>query len=111
MQPMRFLGKFILNMLKDLKDKEIREFVKQKLTDMLKKTEKSLLNGIMKMWIYNNATLPKMTWKLTIYNFPYIYVHREFGSNLHQILEKWAGKQMYHQECSIQKQEEIRASP
>ncbi|XP_072030417.1 uncharacterized protein [Amphiura filiformis] len=86
-QPMRFLGKLIF---KDLKDIEIRESVKQKLTDMLKKTDKSLLNGIMKMWIYNNAILPKMTWEFTIYNFPIKFIGG-LEATCTKYLKRWAG--------------------
>ncbi|XP_072039563.1 uncharacterized protein [Amphiura filiformis] len=87
-QPMRFLGKLIF---KDLKDKKIRESVKQKLTDMLKKTDKSLLNGIMKMWIYNNAILPKMTWEFTIYNFPITSYIEGLEATCTKYLKRWAG--------------------
>ena len=87
-QPMRFLGKRIF---KDLKDKEIRESVKQKLTDMLKETDKSLLNRIMKMWICNNAITPKMTWKFTIYNFPVTYIE-SLEATCIKYLKIWAGK-------------------
>ncbi|XP_072020302.1 uncharacterized protein [Amphiura filiformis] len=84
---MRFLGKLIF---KDMKDKEIRESVKHKLTDMLKRTDKSLLNGIMKLWIYNNAILPKMTWEFTIYNFPNTYIEG-LEATCTKYLKKWAG--------------------
>ena len=84
---MRFLGKLIFE---DLKDQAIAQSVKGKLEDMLKSTEKSQLNGIMKMWIYNNTIIPKMTWEFTIYNFPITYVE-----NLEAIctknLKRWAG--------------------
>ena len=57
---------------------------------MLKVTVKSQLYGIMKMWIYNNAIIPKITWGFTIYNFPIAYVE-----NLEAIctkyLKRWAG--------------------
>ena len=62
-QPMRFLGKLIFE---DLKDQAIRQSVKGKLKDMLKATEESQLNGIIKMWMYNTAIIPKMTWEFTI---------------------------------------------
>ena len=57
---------------------------------MLKATKKSQLNVIMKMWLYNNAIIPKMTWEFTIYNFPITYV-----VNLEAIctkyLKRWVG--------------------
>ena len=70
-QPMRFLGKFIFT---DLKDHAIRQSVKDKLAHMLKTTDKSQLNGIMKMWIYNNAIIPKLTWEFIIHNFPITFL-------------------------------------
>ena len=63
-QPIRFLGKLIY---KVLKDDDIRQMVNQKLLSMFNITEKSLLTGIMKMWIYNNTIILKMTWASTIY--------------------------------------------
>ena len=86
-QPMRFPGKLIF---KDLKDKEVRKSVRQKLTDMLKKTDKSLLNGIMKMWVYDNAILPKMTWEFTIYNLPITYIE-SWDATCTKYLKRWAG--------------------
>ena len=62
-QPIRFLGKLIY---KDLKDNDIRQMVNQRLLSMLNTTEKSQLTGIMKLWIYNNAIIPKMTWEFAI---------------------------------------------
>ena len=64
-QPMRFLGKLTF---KDLKDKEIRE-------------SKSLVYGIKKMVIYNNAFLSQND--MGVYQ-AITYIE----SNLHQILEK-----------------------
>ncbi|XP_072021339.1 uncharacterized protein [Amphiura filiformis] len=57
-QPMRFLGKLIYE---DLKDDGIRQMINQKLSAMLKTTDKSQLNGIKKMWIYNHMIIPKIT--------------------------------------------------
>ena len=86
-QPMRFLGRLIFE---DLKDQAIRQSVRGKLVDMLKATEKSQLNGIMKMWIYNNAIIPKMTWEFTIYNFPITYVE-SLAAVCTKYLKRWDG--------------------
>ena len=66
-QPMRFLGKLFYA---DLKDDGIRQMINQKLSSMLRTTDSSKLNGIMKMLIYNHVIIPKMTCEFTIYNLP-----------------------------------------
>ena len=88
-QPMRFLGKLIFE---DLKDQAIRQSVTGKLKDVLKateKSEKSQLNGIMKMWLYNNAIIPKITWEFTIYNFQITYVEN-LEATCTKYLKRWA---------------------
>ena len=82
-QPVMFLGKLIN---KDLKDDGIRNQVTSKLQDLLQLTDKIQINGIMKLWMYNNAILPRLTWEFTIYNFPISFVenwgcmhHQEMG--------------------------------
>jgi hypothetical protein len=85
-QPMRFLGKLIF---KDLKDDVIRQSVKKKLTDMLKTTDQSQLNGIMKLWVYNNMIIPKMTWEFTVYNFPITYIGN-LEATCTKYLKRWA---------------------
>ena len=47
-QPMRFLEKLFYA---DLKDDGIRQMINQNLSSMLRTTDSSKLNGIMKMWI------------------------------------------------------------
>ena len=84
---MRFLGRLIFE---DLKDQTIRQSVKGKLEDMLQATEKSQLNGIMKMWIYNNTIIPKMTWEFTIYNLPITYI-KSLEAICTKYLKRWAG--------------------
>ena len=89
-QPMRFLGKLTFE---DLKHQAIRQSVKGKLKDVLKateKSEKSQLNGIIKMWLYNNAIIPKMTWEFTIYNFQITYVENQEATST-KYLKRWAG--------------------
>ena len=72
-QPVRFLGKLIYE---DLKDDGIRNQVTSKLQDLLQLTDKSQINGIMKLWMYNNAILPRLTWEFTIYNFLISFVDK-----------------------------------
>ena len=86
-EPMKFLGKLIY---KDLKDDDIRLRVKQKLNDMLLRTDRCQLNGVMKMWIYNNAIIPRLSWEFTIYNFPITFVE-SLESTCTKYLKKWAG--------------------
>ena len=86
-EPMKFLGKL---MYKDLKDDDIRMRVRQKLSGMLKTTDQCQLNGPMKMWIYNNAIVPRLTWELTIYNFPMTYIE-SLETTCTKFLKKWAG--------------------
>ncbi|XP_072017385.1 uncharacterized protein [Amphiura filiformis] len=86
-QPMRFLGKLIYE---DLKDDGIRKMSNQKLSAMLKTTDKSPLNGIMKMWIYNHMIIPKMTWEFTIYNLPKTYIEN-LEATCTKYLKRWAG--------------------
>jgi len=86
-EPIKFLGKLIY---KDLKDDEIRLKVKKKLNDMLVTTDKCQLSGIMKMWIYNNAIIPRVTWEFTIYNFPVTFVEG-LEAICTKYLKKWAG--------------------
>ena len=83
-QPMRYLGKLVFE------DQAIRQSVKGKLKDMLKATEKSQRNGIMKMWIYNNEIIPKMIWEFTIYNFLITYVEN-LEAVCTRYLKRWAG--------------------
>lgn len=86
-QPVRFLGKLIY---KDLKDNEIRSQVTEKLNGLLDATERSQINGPMKLWMYNNAILPRLTWEFTIYNFPISFVEK-LEAACTKYLKKWAG--------------------
>ncbi|XP_072046549.1 uncharacterized protein [Amphiura filiformis] len=86
-QPMQFLGKLIYE---DLKDDGIRRMINQKLSAMLKTTDKSHLNGIMKMWIYNHMIISKMTWEFTIYNLPKTYIEN-LEATCTKYLKGWVG--------------------
>ena len=86
-EPIRFLGKLFYA---DLKDEGIRRMVNEKLSNLLRTTDSSDLNGIMKMWIYNHVIIPKMTWEFTIYNFPITYIEK-LEATCTKYLKKWAG--------------------
>ena len=88
---LRYLGKLSY---KDLKDDDMRQIVNQKLLSMLNINEKSQLTEIMQMWIYNNATIPKITWEVTIYNFPMTYI-QNLEASCTKYLKKWAGISKY----------------
>ncbi|XP_072025165.1 uncharacterized protein [Amphiura filiformis] len=85
--PKRFPGKLIYD---DLKDDGIRQMINQKLSAMLKTTDKSQLNGTMKMWIYNHMIIPKLTWAFTINNLPKTYIEN-LEAACTKYLKRWAG--------------------
>ena len=41
----------------------------------------------MKIWIYNNASIPKMAWEFTIYSFPIIFLENLVAT---KHLNRWA---------------------
>ena len=86
---LRFLGKLIYE-AEDLKNDGIRNQVTSKLQDLLELTDKSQTNGIMKLWMYNNAILPRLTWEFTIYNFPISFVEKVEAACT-EYLKRWAG--------------------
>ena len=53
---------------------------------MLETTEKSQLNGIMKMRIYNDAIIPKMTWEFSIFHFPITFFENLESTYVQQML-------------------------
>ena len=69
--PIKFLGHWIYV---NLDDSETRAMIKNKLEDLLKKVDESVLNGIMKCWVYNHLVVSKVTWELMVYNLPNTFV-------------------------------------
>ena len=66
-KPVKFLGRVIDG---HLDDKVAREDVMVELTSLLKVIDKSYLTGMMKCWIYQHLIIPKIKWKLLIYDVP-----------------------------------------
>ena len=86
-RPMKFLGMWIyLNM----EVKELRANVKKKLQDMMESISEDVIAGPMKVWLYNNLVVSKMSWDFIVYNFPLTFV-RSLEAICNKYLKKWLG--------------------
>ena len=85
--PIKFLGHWIYV---NLSDSETRKMIVDKLTGMLVKVDESVINGIMKCWVYNHLITSKVTWELMVYNLPITFV-RELEALCTKYLKSWLG--------------------
>ena len=70
-KPIKFLGHWIYI---NLDDSETRRMIEAKLIGLLDKVDDSVINGIMKCWIYNHLGTNKVAGDLMIYNLPISFV-------------------------------------
>ena len=72
-KPVKFLGRCIDG---QLDDKAAREEMMITLKALLGTVDKCYLTGLMKCWIYQHIIVPRMQWKLMIYDVPISQVER-----------------------------------
>ena len=70
-EPLKTLGRIYNS---SVTDKTAREDLRKKIIDLVQKLDKSLLTGIMKVWVYQNLLLAMIGWPLTIYEIPLSWV-------------------------------------
>lgn len=86
-KPVKALGRIIDGSLSDRKQKAELE---EKIVEGLKMLDKSDLYGMMKVWSYQHLLLPRISWKLMIYEIPLSWVE-VIEPKINKYLRKWLG--------------------
>ena len=86
-EPLKTLGRIYNN---SVTDKIAREDLRKKIIDLVQKLDKSLLTGIMKVWVYQNLLLAMIGWPLMIYEILLSWVEA-VETYLNSYLRKWLG--------------------
>ena len=86
-KPVKMLGRWIRG---ELSDRRSRLELEERFTEGMKLVEKSLITGIMKLWIYQHLSIPKLGWMLMIYEIPVSWIEKlEVSANGY--IKKWLG--------------------
>jgi len=83
----KFLGRWTGMKLKDF---EVANFVKQEFLKMMEIVGNDPVNGLMKLWMYQNFVLSKFSWPFMIYNFSITFM-KKLEAKSTAMLKKWAG--------------------
>ena len=84
-KPFKFLGRWVYP---SLKDTENVEAATRKLENLLNKTDKLLLDGRKKSWIYQNGILPYLSWDFMMIEFSESVINK-MESCVNRRLKKW----------------------
>ena len=74
----------------NLKDSDLRTEVFEKLTEMTKIVDDSLLTGAQKVWIVDKMVIPKISWDMLIQSFTRSEV-KKWQAHLVKHYKKWTG--------------------
>ena len=83
---MKYLGRLFQA---DLNDDQIRALIIKKFEQLMTAVDKSLLTGMMKVWIYDHAVASKMSWVLMIHDLPPSWVEFNLQRTTTRMLKKW----------------------
>eukprot|EP00057_Strongylocentrotus_purpuratus_P031916 XP_786079.3 PREDICTED: uncharacterized protein LOC580961 [Strongylocentrotus purpuratus] len=86
-KPVKFLGRLIDG---NLKDNVARQDMMVSLGRWLHTIDKCVLTGVMKCWIYQYLIVPRMQWKLMIYDVPVSQVEK-METLVSKKLRRWLG--------------------
>ena len=71
-------------------DRQAENDLKKNIKDLVLKIDKSLLAGVMKVWVYQNLLLAMIGWPLIIYEIPLSWVE-SVEPYFNEYLHKWLG--------------------
>ena len=83
----KFLGRVIAY---DLKEKKQELAIQQKFVHRMDVIDKDLVNGMMKLWLYQFSILPFLSWPFQIYDFPLSFA-KELEQRATRHLKRWGG--------------------
>ena len=86
-KPVKMLGRWING---DLTDRKARNELEEKFLGGMKAIDKSLLTGIMNVWIYQHMLLPRLSWMMMIYEIPVSWIEK-LGTAASGYIKKWSG--------------------
>ena len=86
-KPLKTLGRVYNS---SVTDRQAQDDLKKKIKELVQKIDKSLLSGIMKVWVYQNLSLAMIVWPLMIYEIPLSWVE-SVEAYLNSYLRKWLG--------------------
>ena len=86
-EPLKTLGRVYNS---SVTDRQAQDDLKKKIKELVQKIDKSLLSGIMKVWVYQNLLVGIIGWPLIIYEIPLSWVE-SVDAYLNGYLRKWLG--------------------
>jgi hypothetical protein len=84
----KFLGRWISG---SLTEREVKEKVRLEYLDLMSTVEKSNINGLMKLWIYQHYIIAKISWPFLIHDFNLDFIKTNITSPTCVFLRRWAG--------------------
>ena len=73
-----------------LEESEQREETTERLTYFLETVEQKPLLGAMKLWLFNNAIVTRLSWPFMVYDFPLSFIE-ELDALANQYIKRWVG--------------------
>ena len=83
----KFLGRVFAY---DLKEKKQEAMVQKRFSSRMQVIDKDLVNGLMKLWLYQFSVIPSLSWPFQVYDFPLAFA-REMEKSATRYLKRWAG--------------------
>jgi hypothetical protein len=84
----KFLGRWISG---DLNEQDVKRMFAANFFKWLDMVDKDLVNGLMKLWIYQHQIIPKASWPLLIHDFNRDFAAKTIQQPTGVYLRRWAG--------------------